>query len=263
MYKSENVAPIVRALQEESEGHIRAEHEDAVTGHRHTLLRWDSKKEVPADMTLNAAEAVALSRNKRLSRQAFPADITPATWFTKRDIELPCIVRPSYHHGGEQFFHCRSIRDVYDAIAACRPRRWYASAIVDKAREFRVFVFQGKVICVTEKFPPEGNTQIAWNLNQGGTMKNLGRDSWPPNVIDVAIKAMNSVTLDWGAVDVATDQGGRAFVFEVNTAPGLKNAYTIKQVMRAFRSLEPQAPEVPAYWKTVIHPSLLRTNDDL
>ena len=228
-----------------------------IASERNVLVRWGSRWEGNADLSINSADSVDAARDKRTSRTLMGA-LAPATWLRADDVQLPCIVRPRRHHAGTQFHVCHANTDLRTAIRRCG-FGWYASPIIPKQWEFRVFVLHGRVIRVSEKLPPTGGG-IAWNLGAGGGSRTLKRATWPMEAVRVAIAATKAVGLDWAATDVAVDTAGKAVVFEVNTAPGLNNMQTISKIATAFTwtTTHPLPPTITAWggWKDVIHPAL-------
>lgn len=107
---------------------------------------------------------------------------------------------------------------------------------VYKAREYRVHVAFGRVIDFTQKKRRNG-------VNSDGLIKNHG-NGWvfcrggvvlPDRVKDEAIKAVSSLGLDFGAVDVAYRQTeDKAFILEVNTACGLEGT-TLQSYINTFK----------------------------
>lgn len=103
--------------------------------------------------------------------------------------------------------------------------------LVERAREYRVHVFDGQVIDLQQKKRREGN-------DSDGTIKNLDNgwvfvrdDITPPprSIFDVSIRAVQALGLDFGGVDVLV-KDGQCYVLEINTAMGLEgstiNSYT-------------------------------------
>ena len=230
---------------------------------RQVIVRWGSRWEGAADAVINSTEAVSIARDKRESRRIL-SGICPTTWTLRGQIQVPCVIRPRRHHAANKFFVCRTQADIDLAIRRCGPG-WYASQLIEKAHEYRVFVLQGRVVCVSERFPADASA-VAWNLAAGGRLINVKRKSWPIAACNASILAARRVGLDWTAVDVVTDRDGRALVLEVNTAPGLKNPYTMEQIAWALGSVAetPTLPALPASaadWQTLIHPSLVSTDD--
>lgn len=96
--------------------------------------------------------------------------------------------------------------------------------------EYRVHVFNKQVIDIAEKRrTTEGRYEKASKLNR--LIRNW-RNGWvfahqdvnaPQDVREQAIRAVMALDLDFGAVDIGYRQkDAKAYVFEVNTAPGLE-----------------------------------------
>lgn len=261
LYRAETVGPVCqRVAKSAPQGAIKVVKEgDPLPNNTKLLVRWGSASHIHGDgVIINSSDAVLQARDKRHSRELL-GDLAPKTWFEKAQIPLGAsvVIRPRQHHAGNKFFVCRGSEQVRQAILKCR-RGWYASELVDKAREFRVFVLQGRVICVSERFPAN-NTAIAWNLARGGRLINAKFKTWPIEVCKASIEACKRLGLDWGAIDVALDKKGKCYVFEANTAPGLRNPYTLKQIAKALVWTEsnPAPKEVKGdSWKALLHPAL-------
>ena len=104
-------------------------------------------------------------------------------------------------------------------------------------REFRIHVWRGRVIDQVEKLKRrgyEGRNSWIRNYNNGYVFARNGVQI-PEVVKQEAIRACQALGLDFGAVDVAfREKEGRAFVFEVNTAPGMEGT-TIQRYANAIR----------------------------
>ena len=259
LYAAETVGPVCKRLAAfgEPKFNVISDEQDIVN-RPDVVVRWGSSRDVPAGpRVINTAEAIVLAKNKKASRKIL-GKLAPKTWFQLYDIPAgtPVIVRPKRHHAAKKFFVCKTREEVQKAIAKCG-LGWYASEIIDKQAEFRVFVLQGRVVAVSQRFPAkEGD--IAWNMATGGKLINANKEAWPMEACAASIKAAQLVGLDWSAVDVAIDQAGNEVVFELNTAPGLRNKYTMGQIAKALgwaKEVQP-APAAPATWKDIIHPAL-------
>lgn len=257
LYRAMTVGPVVKRVAAAAPEHIQGLRDGRKLPDG-LIVRWGSiyPGNGPA---LNSAQAVATARDKSESR-ALLGDLAPRTWFAEGDTnpEFPCIVRPANHHAGGHFYVCHTPEEYGRAIQRCGAG-WYASELVNKTHEYRVFVCQGHVICVSERFPASPDA-VAWNLAMGGRLINVRYKEWPVSVLQASLTAAQRLNLDWCALDVAVD-GNRIVVFEANTAPGLRNPFTIKQIARVFSwidgngSPEPRVKE--ATWKTLVHPALL------
>jgi glutathione synthase/RimK-type ligase-like ATP-grasp enzyme len=109
---------------------------------------------------------------------------------------------------------------------------------INKDKEFRVHVFNGAIIDFQQKKKRNG-------VEANGDIRNHG-NGWvyarsdvtlPPLVAEQSIKAVSSLRLDFGAVDICTSLEGGVFVFEVNTAPGLEGT-TLAKYVEAIKKYE-------------------------
>lgn len=101
-----------------------------------------------------------------------------------------------------------------------------------KKMEFRVHVMNGKVLFIQKKVlrtedengEPIDKTLVDFRIRNhaNGFIFQKQNVNPPKDVLDQAIAAVSAVTLDFGAVDVIWNEfEQKAYVLEVNTAPGL------------------------------------------
>ena len=90
--------------------------------------------------------------------------------------------------------------------------------------EYRIHVFDGEVIDVQQKKRRQGSeaSSAIKNLANGWVYTREGVDP-PAYIISAAVAAVGELQLDFGAVDIM-DKNDRAYVLEVNTAPGLEGS---------------------------------------
>lgn len=112
---------------------------------------------------------------------------------------------------------------------------------VKKAKEFRVHIFNGHVIDVQEKRKrrelerDEVNFQI--RNHQNGWVFCREDIEEPDNLREVSIRAVRSLGLDFGAVDVIYNQHhNQLYVLEINTACGLEGT-TLESYTNAIRGV--------------------------
>lgn len=115
---------------------------------------------------------------------------------------------------------------------------------VPKKHEYRVHVFQGRVIDVQRKARrlDVADEDVNWKVrnNANGFVFARNGDALgtvPDDVLHQATLAVTSLNLDFGAADVIfNERQSLAYVLEVNTAPGLEGT-TLTNYGEAFRSL--------------------------
>lgn len=101
--------------------------------------------------------------------------------------------------------------------------------------EFRVHVFKGEVIDVQQKKKRSGVIANSAIRNHSNGYVYARSDITVPDIIlEASTKAIAALGLDFGAVDIGyRERDNKAFVFEVNTAPGLVGS-TIDIYKKAF-----------------------------
>lgn len=108
-----------------------------------------------------------------------------------------------------------------------------------KKDEYRVHVFDGRVIDVQRKMRKKDvpDTEVDWKIRNlaGGFI--FGREGVNPDdsVLKEATRAVSSLGLLFGAVDVGCHPEEGIRVYEVNTAPGLQGS-TVDAYSEAIRS---------------------------
>ena len=264
LYRARTVGPVCARVARGSNV-IQAIRDDQPVPNGGTIVRWGSVWPANGNVrrSINSAEAVAVAQDKIESRRRL-GDLAPATFFRKEDLlDTELVVRPRKHYAGKLFYVCNTHATVNRAIQRCGKRGWYASELIQKATEYRVFVCQQRIVAVSERFPADnavGKQLIAWNLAVGGTLINVRYKDWPIPVCKAAILAAERLGLDWCAIDAAVDISNNVFVFEGNCAPGLRNPFTIQQIARVFTWID--GHDTGPVNKGLIHPALRGRNGD-
>jgi hypothetical protein len=127
------------------------------------------------------------------------------------------------------------------------------TAYKPKKEEYRVHVFEGMVLDVQQKLlrktddsgQPIDPKKVDFRVRNLANGFVFGRNDVHPNrdVIDQSVRAIQKSGLTFGAVDVIwNDKEGKAYVLEINSAPGLEGT-TIQNYTNAFKSLLEQRLE--------------------
>lgn len=138
-------------------------------------------------------------------------------------MEFPVIGRRLRHQGGSYFYICRSISRVEKAIK--RGADYFIQHIPNE-REFRLQIFQNRVIKSQEKYPREDehHYMIRSDKKGWGLKKILVRGTnLPKHVKDECKKAVSALDLNFGAVDVLLGDDDKPYVIEINTGPSLND----------------------------------------
>jgi glutathione synthase/RimK-type ligase-like ATP-grasp enzyme len=202
------------------------------------LIRWGCTSQVPCNNVLNTVEAIQQVNDKIVFRNLLrDTNLIPQTWFPQtddaNDIRYPVILRDRHHAQGRRLFVANNVSDLKNIIVRHNMSDCYATKLVNKVSEYRVFVGSGRAIWVAQKTP--GNPEdIAWNVAQGGRFDNVRFNDWPLKVVKTAIEAFNYTKLDFGGVDVIVDSDNNAYVLEINSAPSQTSPYRQECVAKYF-----------------------------
>lgn len=183
------------------------------------LIRWGTTVKSPkANVTYNCAEAIKLASDKARCREVLLKAGVAVPTPTENP---PCIGRTRKHEEGNGFWFCKTKKEVEKAK---KEGAVYFSIFYPKTVEYRVHVAHNKVLLVSRKI---GNPKlIIWNKTANNFKFEVLRWSeWSENIINLAIKAVSVIRLDYGAVDIMAKPKDKRFkpavVCEINTSPEL------------------------------------------
>lgn len=199
------------------------------------VFRWGVTSEIPYGKVVNKVEAIHKVNNKGAFRKLLSENnLAQKTWLPgdKLDLEYPVVVRRNNHAQGKNLHVCNNLQE-FNAATAKYPQNWYASGLIKKIAEYRVFVVSGRVVWVANKTPGNPN-QVAWNVAQGGAFNNVNWGDWPLRVVKTACLAFDLSGLDFGGVDVMVDAEGKCYVLEINSAPSQTSPYRQECTAKAF-----------------------------
>lgn len=196
---------------------------------RELVMNWGSTKAEPRAVCtwLNKPENVVIAADKlksfkKLSEAGvsvpeFSTDIAKAREWIGEEYIVLCRKKLN-GHSGQGIVVAKTEAELVDAPLYVRYYR--------KEFEFRVHVFQGRVIDYVQKKKREGTPDTEFNkyirsYNNGWV---FCRDDIEDiaKVKEEAIKSVVALGLDFGAVDIVWTKKGKAIVLEVNTAPALE-----------------------------------------
>lgn len=234
-------------------------------------IRWGCTGTIPIRNVLNTAEAIHEVNNKIVFRRKLEAaELCPKTWFDyspENRFVFPLIVRSAKHAQGRNLV---VVNNQEELETACKKflrgptRGFYISEIIDKVAEYRVFVVQGRAVCVAKK-TPSNPEDIAWNVAQGGRFDNVLWGDWPLKAVRIAIEGFLLSSLDFGGVDVMVDANGQCYILEINSAPSLTSEYRQQCFAKAFDYIIENGKErIPLIgrrggYRKFIHPAITNT----
>lgn len=198
-----------------------------------TIINWGSSITGGVPVTFNQPERVALSSNKLswfTAIQPLAPEVVPQFWTRREDI--PSSAYPIV---------CRTILDGHSGagiVIAATPDDLVPAPLYvkyeNKKQEYRVHVGATpgrtnpeRIIAVQRKARNMSvpDDQVNWQVrnHSNGFIYVRQNVVAPTEVLDAARQVFAQTGLDFGAVDVVhNERQSRAYVLEVNTAPGLE-----------------------------------------
>lgn len=202
------------------------------------IINWGSGSITGLNNSLAVSNAVNKIRTfDCLAR----ASVRTPDWTTNKDVAKSWITTTNdtvfcrtttNGHSGQGIVIAKTVLDLVNAPLYTK--------FIDKDAEFRIHVFDGRVIDQRQKIKASDGRPITSNyINTHNNGYVFQHTSAPVDCHTQAIAAVKALGLDFGAVDVVykkdTPSSGKAYVLEVNTAPGLTGS-TITAYANAIRS---------------------------
>lgn len=201
------------------------------------FLRWgNSYKECPIGaIEINSMDAVRNASDKMLMANTLIN--SDEVRFPKAYASPLSLARMAEKQGvwvSEGFLPMENDMDLYyrNSSGVVRRRHFYiegdlyGTEPIERSREFRVHIFNGKTIGVYEKIPHDEDQFYCKNDNCEFVRLDMSDESTRESLIGVrpmARAAVNSLGLVFGGVDVIISKSGEIFVNEVNSAPSLNS----------------------------------------
>lgn len=243
-----NGSKSVTALKKEMGGvELKLENSRFVGNPRKKVINWGASRvseQVAKCQLLNHPDFVRVAGDKLLTFRAmeqagvvipsFTTDIAVA----RKWIEEGCEVVERNVLRGHSGQGIRLVKTAAELTKDCPLFVKY----IPKKQEYRVHVFQGKVIDIQRKARKKevADENVNWKIRNldGGFIyaRDFDENDLPKDVVGNAIAATAALSLDFGAVDIIhNDKQKKSFVLEVNTAPGLQGQ-TLEAYVRAFKA---------------------------
>ena len=194
-----------------------------MSGEADCLIRWGSRVEELSDnyfdRVLNPAESIALASDKLASLEVMQEAGVPVPDFDTdpeallERVGYPILGRRRRHARGSDIKLVLQERDY-------KKRMHHYVQYIPTVREFRVHVSNGEAIRVQGKFldrPSEAVPHIR-NYHHGYGFRTPRRRLLSER-LDAACLAVESLGLDFGAVDLLIGDDRGTYILEVNTAP--------------------------------------------
>ncbi len=170
-------------------------------------------------------QALTLLKDRGISVPDFTTEMEVAKkWIIEDGARIVCR-RILNGHGGMGI----TLAETADELI---PAKLYTKHVKHKT-EYRVHVMNGTIIDAQKKMKRNGvevNNPYIRNYENGWIFAREGVQL-PLDVENQSVNAVAALGLDFGAVDIGyREKEGKAFVFEVNTAPGLEGTTLTRYV---------------------------------
>jgi|GEM_PF-4222574 glutathione synthase/RimK-type ligase-like ATP-grasp enzyme len=192
------------------------------------LIRWGSSEvfnRTTARLELNTAEAVLNASNKLRMMQLLSAANIPMPVFTTELTSIDSVKDTTNNY----YIRSRQGEVRYGNDFNPVTDQYASKPIPNKRREYRVHVFNSKIVAIYEKIPNNINEEnyerpaLFKSHNCHFSLVNPTRSRCNEVGQKIAIDAVNALGLLFGGVDLIRDKDGNFFVCEVNSAPGLNS----------------------------------------
>ena len=132
----------------------------------------------------------------------------------------PVVIKPLKGSRGEFVSKVHTAEAAVDLLAQGHETAWAVSPFVDIAAEIRLIVLNGEVCVAYKKInPPIINELKVFNLNKGATAEQIKQENINPEYRKLAISAMHTIGLKFGAVDLVIPvDSSEVSVLEINAA---------------------------------------------
>jgi glutathione synthase/RimK-type ligase-like ATP-grasp enzyme len=164
--------------------------------------------------TINPVDAIENAKHKMRSLEMFRKAKLPVPDFgtDPSKLRFPALGRAFYHYGGTDAKYYKSKRklDKHDYFIKYMP--------IDD--EYRFHVVLGRIVSVSLKAGGNSDSLIRCHSNGWRHEEVDKTDPIIRTLSPIAKRAVKSLWLHFGAVDIVIS-GGRPYLLEVNTSPGL------------------------------------------
>ena len=195
------------------------------------VLFWGTRVSITTNgaIVYNNPRSLSRASDKAVARMRFrDAGIPSPMLISTKELDhvsYPVIIRRTHHHGGMYFYVANDKEEVYSLLKKfIKNGDYYISEVYPKTEEYRVHCASGKALLVKRKPTPDNPNEIAWNFHiNEKPWTTINRKDYNPDMIKMALDAVEVLGLDFGAVDIMSKPKIKGFpehvVLEVNTAP--------------------------------------------
>jgi RimK family alpha-L-glutamate ligase len=97
-------------------------------------------------------------------------------------------------------------------------KEYLGQKFINYTSDYRVHVAGNKAFCIYERIAPAGDFRA--NVSLGGAMKPVTDPKLLVRLSELALQAAAALAVDYGGIDIISDQTGKLLVLELNSNPG-------------------------------------------
>lgn len=194
------------------------------------LIRYGSEKDFRSvGRELNTFPAIDMASDKYRAREAIDNEgvRVPSYSHDPNDLQFPIIGRPKRHYKCLNFHYYENreaLERDYSLPQKIREGFYFQERIPQK-KEYRVHMFQGDPMRIQVKYKRTSYPDpIKRGMKFGWGFKIRNHRSTSDVLLDMCRIAMESVSLDFGAIDAILGEDNKFYILEINTAPGLNDS---------------------------------------
>lgn len=206
-----------------------------------------SIKKIPSGgRRIISAEGMRNTDNKTLCRKILQENgiPVPRTWFNINEAVIPYIARPPFHTFGNKFYVVRNSQQ-HNKVRNIKGDNWYYSKIFPTKEEFRVIIFDEKLMCSYTKYyngtSPEDTVNkrndIRRKAYRTGNIAAVGGKEvvLPDYMIDICIDATRATKTTFAGIDLLVDKDGNVAICEMNSAPTIPDEWVAGLLIKSVK----------------------------
>ena len=190
------------------------------------VLRWGSTEEFPrltSRVEINTLQATRNASDKKVMMQKLvEAGIsTPDVLFDLQNVDQEEL--QDYKDESGKFYVRGANQEVRYTDSVRAGDLYVSRPVPNKRREYRVHVFDGKILEIYEKVPQQEGVTIFKAHNCRFERRNPENCRLSQEDQQMCIDAVNALGLTFGGVDILRDKDQNCFICEVNSSPALNS----------------------------------------
>lgn len=152
---------------------------------------------------------------------------------------FPCIVKASNTSRGRDNYLVNNEKELFESLEEIGDRLTLIQQFITNSRDYRVLVFEDKVLMTIERKRPESSTSHLNNTSQGAIATHVPNSTIPHDVVKKYVKICKRLGRTFTGIDIIEDEShkGNFVCLEVNNMPQMETGASVDAKLRAAASL--------------------------